>query len=297
LLLIAVATSIRVVPQATILVVERFGKYNSTLRAGINFLLPFIDQVSYSWTEKEQVIDVDKQDTVTRDNVSVSIDGVLYYKIVDARAASYGVQNLELAIIQLAQTTMRAAIGKMELDKLFEERDSINGEVVKAVGEAAQAWGAHVLRYEVKSLDMPATITEAMERQMQAERVRRATVTTAEGEKQAKVLRAEGERDAAIAQAEGDAKATVARAEAQAQALRLVAEQLNAQGGDKAAQLEVAREAVSAFAGIAGAGNTLVLQGQSATPAGLIAQAMSVFGAVNRDASLHPSAAAGSWPP
>lgn len=268
--LLALSTMVKFVRQQEALVIERLGRYNRTLTAGINFLYPIVERVANNFDLREQVIDVPEQDAITKDNATVTIDGVLYYKIVNAKDAAYGAQDIRRAIVNLAQTSMRSAIGSMELDKTFENRSEINGRVVQAVSDAAQLWGAHVTRYEIKDIKMPESLRDSMERQMKAERDKRATVLESEGVKQSEINRAEGEKQAAILRAEGQAKA-----------IELVRSQITQQGGDAAVQLEVAKSAIEQYGRLAQAGNSLVLMGESADPAGWLAKAMAVLKTVN----------------
>jgi regulator of protease activity HflC (stomatin/prohibitin superfamily) len=268
--LAALASMVRFVRQQSVLVVERLGRYNRTLTAGINLVYPIVERVAYVFDLREQVLDVPAQDAITKDNATVTIDGILYYKIVNAKDAAYGAEDIRRAIVNLAQTSMRSAIGSMELDKTFENRSEINERVVRAVSEAAQLWGAHVTRYEIKDIKMPESLRQSMERQMKAERDKRATVLESEGVKQSEINRAEGEKQAAILRAEG-----------QARAIELVRQQITQVGGDQAVQLEVAKSAIEQYGRLAKAGNSLVLVGDGADPAGWIARAMAVLNTVN----------------
>ena len=271
LALLALSSMVRFVRQQSVLVVERLGRYNRTLTAGVNFVYPIVERVAYVFDLREQVIDVPAQDAITKDNATVTIDGILYYKILNAKDAAYGAQDIRRAIVNLAQTSMRSAIGSMELDKTFENRSEINERVVRAVSDAAQLWGAHVTRYEIKDIKMPASLRQSMERQMKAERDKRAAVLESEGVKQSEINRAEGEKQAAILRAEGQAKA-----------IELVRTQITQQGGDQAVQLEVAKSAIEQYGHLAKAGNSLVLMGEGADPAGWIARAMAVLNTVNK---------------
>jgi len=228
------------------------------------------------------VIDIPQQDVISKDNATVTIDGVLYYKIVNAKDAAYGAQDIRRAIINLAQTSMRSAIGSMELDKTFENRSDINEKVVRAVADAAELWGAHVTRYEIKDIKMPESLRQSMERQMKAERDKRAAVLESEGVKQSEINRAEGEKQAAILRAEGQAKA-----------IELVRSQITQQGGDQAVQLEVAKNAIEQYGNLAKTGNSLVLMGDGADPAGWLAKAMAVLKTVNAQQQQQPGR--GPW--
>jgi regulator of protease activity HflC (stomatin/prohibitin superfamily) len=268
--LLALSTMVRFVRQQTVLVIERLGRYNRTLSAGINFVWPVVERIAYVFDLREQVIDVPEQDAITKDNATVTIDGILYYKIVNAKDAAYGAQDIRRAIINLAQTSMRSAIGSMELDKTFENRSEINEKVVRAVSDAAELWGAHVTRYEIKDIKMPESLRQSMERQMKAERDKRAVVLESEGVKQSEINRADGEKQAAILRAEGQAKA-----------IELVRAQITQIGGDQAVQLEVAKSAIEQYGRLAKAGNSLIVMGDGADPAGWLAKAMAVLKTAN----------------
>ncbi|MDL2285044.1 paraslipin, partial [Oxalobacter sp. OttesenSCG-928-P03] len=260
--LVFVVKSINVVPQQNAWVVERFGKYHATLSPGLNIVVPFIDRVAYKHSLKEIPMDVPPQICITKDNTQLQVDGVLYFQVTDAKLASYGSSNYIAAITQLAQTTLRSVIGRMELDKTFEERDQINTTVVGVVDESAQNWGVKVLRYEIKDLTPPTEILRAMQAQITAEREKRAVIATSEGKKQEQINLASGMREAAIAQSEGEKQAAINRAQgeaaaiisiadANAEALRKVGEAIMAQGGSDAVNLKVAEQYVAAFSGLA----------------------------------------------
>ena len=261
-ILAVLKTSVKFVPQNRAYVIERFGKFNRSLKAGLNFIFPFIDKVAYDRTLKEQAVDVPSQGAITRDNIGLTVDGVLYLKVIDAHKASYGVEDYVFAVTQLAQTTMRSEIGKMDLDKTFEERDVLNTAIVSAINEAAQPWGVQVLRYEIKDIEPPKSVLEAMERQMRAERDKRATIlesegerqssiNVAEGEKAAKVLAAEADRAEQILLAEGEAKAIETVATAKALAIKTIGETAATAAGQKAVQLDLATLAIEAKQNIA----------------------------------------------
>jgi regulator of protease activity HflC (stomatin/prohibitin superfamily) len=275
--LLTAATIVKFVRQQEALVIERLGRYNRTLTAGINIVWPAVERVAYMFDLREQVMEVPAQDAITKDNATVTIDGILYYKIVHAKDAAYGAQDIRKAIINLAQTTMRSAIGSMELDKTFEQRGEINEKVVKAVAEAAQTWGAQVTRYEIKDIKMPRSLLESMERQMKAERDKRATVLESEGFKQSQINRADGERQAAILRSEGEQQAAINVAQGQAEAIRLVREQIKQDGASKAVQLEVAKAALEQYGMLAKQGNSLIIMGDNADPSGWLAKAMAVL--------------------
>jgi regulator of protease activity HflC (stomatin/prohibitin superfamily) len=288
LVVILAKTAIVVIPQQHAYVIERMGKYHETLIAGMNFIVPFVDNIAYRHTLKEVPYDVDPQVCITRDNSQVKIDGILYYQITDAKLASYGTSNYQTAIEQLAKTTLRSEVGRRDLDKLLEERSAINNAVVAALDEASTGWGVKVLRYEVKDIEPPQSVLRAMEMQITAEREKRAlvaksegeraqAVNVAEGQKSAAVARSEGDRQAAVNQASGQAEAILMVARANAEAIRLVAEALELQGGDRAASLKVAEQYVAAFANIAKTGTTVVIPSNLADLSGLIQGALAVL--------------------
>ncbi len=224
LIFIIVKLSVKFVPQNTALVVERFGKYNKTMEAGLNFLIPFMDKVAYDRNLKEQAVDVPSQSSITRDNISLVVDGVLYLKVLDPYKASYGIDDYTFAVTQLAQTTMRSEIGKIELDKTFEEREALNINIVGQINEASAPWGVQVLRYEIKDIEPPRTVLEAMERQMKAEREKRAVILESEGERQSAINVAEGNKRAIVLAAEADKSEQILKAEGEAQAIIAVAD-------------------------------------------------------------------------
>lgn len=289
---IALKSSVKFVPQNMGYVVERFGKYQQTLYAGLGFIVPFIDRVAYRRTLKEQTVNVPSQSAITRDNITLVIDGILYLKVLDAEKASYGVEDYMLAMTQLAQTSMRSEIGKMELDRTFEERESLNTNIVHSINEAAGPWGVQAMRYEIRDIDPPKSVLDAMERQMKAEREKRAlilesegqrqaAINTAEGEKQAQVLAAEADKQQQILRAQGEAQAIMAVAEARAQAIRKVGEAAATVEGQKAIQFDLATNAIEAKKQIARE-STLVLLPDNASEAGsLVAQAMSIIHSIN----------------
>ncbi len=286
-------TSIKFVPQNSAYVIERFGKYNATLVAGLNFIVPFIDKVAYIRTLKEQAIDVPSQAAITKDNIGLTVDGVLYLKVLDPYKASYGVENYTFAVTQLAQTTMRSEIGKMALDKTFEERDLLNIAIVNAINEAAEPWGVQVLRYEIKDIEPPRSVLEAMERQMKAERDKRATIlesegerqaaiNVAEGEKQAQVLTAEADRMEQILKAEGQAKAIELVADAKANALRIIGKAADSSSGQKAVQLDLATLAIDAKKAIAKDSTVVLMDGKSSEAGSSVAEAVAIVSAMNK---------------
>ena len=268
--------------------VERLGKYHATLAPGLNFLVPFIDRVSYKHSLKEIPLDVPSQVCITRDNTQLQGDGILYFQVTDPMRASYGSSNYIMAISQLAQTTLRSIIGRLELDKTFEERDMINAKVVEAIDEAALNWGVKVLRYEIKDLTPPAEILRSMQAQITAEREKRAVIATsegkrqeqinlAEGQKQAAIAKSEGEKQAQINNAEGEAAAITAVAEASAKAIAYIAQAIERPGGQQAVQLKVAEKAVEAYSLVAsGATTTLVVPSNMTEVSALITSAMTM---------------------
>ncbi len=284
-----VSQSIKVVPQQNAWVVERLGKYNATLTPGLNFLVPFVDRVAYKHSLKEIPLDVPSQVCITRDNTQLQVDGILYFQVTDPMRASYGSSNYIMAVTQLAQTSLRSVIGKLELDKTFEERNIINAQVVAAIDEAALNWGVKVLRYEIKDLTPPAEILRSMQAQITAEREKRALIAASEGrrqeqiniatgEREAFIARSEGEKQAAINNAQGEAAAITAVADATAQAIALVAAAIRQPGGEQAVQLKVAERAVDAYSKVAADANTtLVVPSNMTDTAALITSAMKMI--------------------
>ena len=285
--------TIRIVPQRSAFIVERLGKYRDTLEAGFHVLLPFLDRVAYRHTLKEQAVDVPPQTCITQDNISVEVDGILYLQVIDAGRASYGINNYQFASTQLAQTTMRSVIGKLELDRTFEERDTINSAIVDAVDKASDPWGVKVTRYEVKNIIPPQSIKDAMEKQMRAEREKRAVIAESEGAKQAKInvaegdkqeliKRSEGERERRINEAVGQASEIEKIAEATAKGIREIASAINEQGGKDAVNLRVAEQYIKEFGKLAKTNNSLIIPSNLSDMAGMIASAMTVI-RENRD--------------
>jgi regulator of protease activity HflC (stomatin/prohibitin superfamily) len=285
---IFVARSIKVVPQQHAWVVERLGKYHGTLTPGLNFLVPFVDRLAYQHSLKEIPLDVPSQVCITKDNTQLTVDGILYFQVTDPMRASYGSSNYIIAITQLAQTTLRSVIGKMELDKTFEERQAINAEVVREIDNAALNWGVKVLRYEIKDLTPPAAILHAMQAQITAEREKRALIAASEGrrqeqiniatgEREAFIARSEGEKQAEINKAQGEAAAITSVAEATASAIRQIAAAIREPGGEQAVQLKVAERAVDAYSQLAQKNNTMIVPGHMGEVAGLIGTAMALL--------------------
>ncbi len=285
--IIFVAKAVKVVPQQFAMVVERLGKFHAVLLPGLNIVIPFIDRIAYRHMLKEVPLDVPSQICITKDNTQLQVDGVLYFQVTDPRLASYGTSDYIAAITQLAQTTLRSAIGKMELDKTFEEREHINSTVVAALDEAATSWGVKVLRYEIKDLTPPKEILHAMQAQITAEREKRALIAASEGRKQeqiniatgereAFIQRSEGEKQSAINRAQGEAEAIKAVASATAQAIQQVAQAIQSPGGMDAVNLKVAEKYVEAFGNVAKQGNTMILPGNMADMGAMVAAAMSI---------------------
>ena len=293
LLLVIVVTlyqMARIVPQKQAWIVERLGKYSQTLSAGFHLLVPFLDRVAYKQNLKEIALDVPPQQCVTRDNITVTVDGILYLQVVDPVKASYGIQDYLYACSQLAQTTLRSEVGKLDLDRTFVERTSINSAICAEVDKASDPWGVKVTRYEIKTIEPPKSVKDAMEKQMRAEREKRAAIAESEGERQSRINRADGEKQEAIAKSEGEKARRVNEAEGRAAEIRLVAEATaqglreiaaatKEQGGLEAMNLRLAEQYIGEFGKIAKAGNTLVLPADMANVAGLIKAATTIVGA------------------
>ena len=287
LALVFVFKTINVVPQQHAWVVERLGKYHATLAPGLNIVVPFVDRIAYKHSLKEIPLDVPPQVCITKDNTQLQVDGILYFQVTDAMRASYGSSNYIAAITQLAQTTLRSVIGRMELDRTFEERDHINTTIVNAIDESAANWGVKVLRYEIKDLTPPAEILHSMQRQITAEREKRALIAASEGrrqeainiasgEREAAIARSEGEKQSAINRAQGEAAAIVALADASASALRQVGEAIRAPGGIDAVNLRVAEHYVDAFGKLAKTNNSIIVPADLGDMSGLIASALQI---------------------
>ena len=288
LVAVFVVEGVRVVPQQNAWVVERLGKFHEVLQPGLNIIIPFFDRVAYRHSLKEVPFDVPEQVCITKDNTQLAVDGIVYYQVTDARLASYGTSDYLLAITQLAQTTLRSEVGKMELDKTFESRDELNRQVVSVLDQAGRPWGVKVLRYEVKNLTPPEAILRSMQQQITAEREKRALIAKSEGErqqqiniadgeKQAAVLNSEGQKTAAINQAQGEATALRLVAEATAAAVRAVAEAINTPGGQSAANLKVAEQYILQFGHLAKANNTMIVPSNLSDVASVVASAMTVI--------------------
>lgn len=277
-----------IVPQRTEVVVERLGKYRTTLDAGFHILIPFMDKVAYRRSLKEEPIDIAAQTCITMDNVTLEVDGILYLQVVNSKMSAYGIEDYHFAASQLAQTSLRSAIGKITLDSTFEARETLNGQVVNALDEAASNWGVKVLRYEIKDIQPPRTVLEAMEKQMRAEREKRAEIARSEGQKQAIINKAEGDRAEAISlsegekmkrinEAEGRAQEILRVAEANAEGIRRIAEALSAPGGQEAANLDVAKKYIEEFGKLAKENNTMIVPGNLTDISGMVATAMSTL--------------------
>jgi regulator of protease activity HflC (stomatin/prohibitin superfamily) len=286
--LIVFFKTIRVVPQKMAFIVERLGKYSATLEAGFHILVPFLDKVSYKHTLKEQAVDVPPQSCITKDNIAVEVDGILYMQVVDPKKASYGIDNYRFAATQLAQTTMRSVMGKLDLDKTFEERENINSVIVDAVDKASDPWGVKVTRYEVKNILPPQSIKDAMEKQMRAEREKRANIAESEGDRQAKINRAEGDRQEMIARSEGEKQKRINEAEgraieiqrvaeATAKGIREIASAINEKGGTNAVNLRIAEQYLNEFGKLAKTNNSIIIPSNLSDIAGMIKAAASVI--------------------
>ena len=288
IIFISVWSGVKVVPQQNAWIVERLGKYNSTLEPGLNFLIPFIDKVAYRHSLKENAIDIPSQSAITKDNVTLSIDGVLYLKITDPKQASYGVGDARYAITQLAQTTMRSELGKITLDKTFLERENLNTGIVESINEASRVWGIQCLRYEIKDITPPANVRQAMELQVAAERQKRAEVLDSEGKRQSQINIAEGEKQQVVLaseasltdqinRAKGEAEAILAVAKATAESIEMVAVAIQKSGGEKAVALKLAEQYIEAFSQLAKETNTILLPEKTGDMGSMVAQALSVF--------------------
>ncbi len=288
LVIVVIVKTAVVVPQRSEFVIERLGKYSRTLMAGFHILVPFIDTIAYRRSLKEEVLDVPSQNCITADNITLEVDGVLYLQVLNSKQSAYGIDNYHIACVQLAQTSLRSAIGKMELDRTFEERESINAEIVRAIDEAAANWGVKVLRYEISDIKPPQSVMASMEKQMQAEREKRASIATSEGDRQARINRAEGLKREAIAVSEGEKQKRVNEAEGQAAEIRLVAEAtaegihkvaeaLQSEGGGVAADLRVAEKFVAEWGKLAQQSTTMIIPANMSDLGGMVATAMSVL--------------------
>lgn len=288
--------AVRIVPQQEVWILERVGKFQSSLSAGLHVVFPFVDVIRYKHSLKEIVLDIPAQVCITRDNVSVHIDGVIFFRVVDPIKASYGISDYVQAVVQLAQTTLRSEIGKLDLDRTFEERDKVNTAIILAIEHATEPWGVKVLRYELKSIQPPKDVLDAMEKQMRAEREKRANVLTSEADRDSKINRAEGEkqetikaseaeRQKQINEAEGKAQAILAVANATAEGLRQVASAMSGPGGESAAKLKIAEEYVKQFGQVAYDARAIIVPSNVSDPSSLIATAMAVMDGVKMTGS------------
>lgn len=282
LIVIAVFKTARIVPQKMAFIVERLGKYAKTLDAGFHILIPFLDRVAYKFSLKEVAIDVPSQSCITRDNIAVEVDGILYLQVVDPVKASYGIENYMFASVQLAQTTMRSEIGKLELDRTFEERENINSAIIQAVDKASDPWGVKITRYEIKNITPPPSVRDALEKQMRAERAKRAAIAESEGEREAKINVAEGVKQEAIKRSEGEKTKRINEAEgrskeielialATAEGIRQIAAAIQEPGGKEAVNLRVAEQYLKEFGNLAKVNNTMILPSNLTDIAGVVA--------------------------
>lgn len=287
-LLVSFLLTFKVVPQRSVYIVERLGKFSRSLDAGFHILIPFIDKVAYKQNLKEQALDVASQICITKDNIAVEVDGILYLQVIDPQKASYGIDNYRFAVIQISQTTMRSVIGRMELDKTFEERETVNASIVEAVDKASGPWGIKVSRYEVKNISPPQSIRDAMEKQMRAEREKRAVIAESEGDKQAKINRADGEKQETIALSEGEKMRRINEASgraseielvaaATAKGIREIAQAINEEGGLNAVNLRIAEQYLTEFGKLAKANNTMIVPADLSDIAGVISSVTSVI--------------------
>ncbi len=285
---IAFLSTFKVVPQRSVYIVERLGKYSRTLDAGFHILIPFIDKIAYRQNLKEQAIDVASQICITKDNIAVEVDGILYLQVIDPQKASYGIDNYKFAVVQISQTTMRSIIGKMELDKTFEERETVNASIVEAVDKASGPWGIKVSRYEVKNISPPQSIRDAMEKQMRAEREKRALIAESEGDKQAKINRAEGDKQEAIARSEGEKQRRINEAAGRAAEIEMVAtatskgimeiaRSINTEGGMNAVNLRIAEQYLTEFGKLAKTNNSMIVPADLSDIAGILSSVTSVL--------------------
>jgi len=303
--IIAFFKTVRIVPQKTAFVIQRLGKYSRTLDAGFHILIPFMDVVAYKRSLKEEAVDVPKQSCITKDNVSVGVDGILYMQVVDAQKSCYGIEDYKYAAVQLAQTTMRSIFGTIDLDNTFEAREIINSKVVKSVDDASDPWGVKVTRYEVKDIEPPKNIIDAMEKQMRAERSKRAEIAESEGNRQSEINRAEGRRQAMIAESEGEKQKRINEAEGRAQEIERVAEAtargiekiahaITRTGGTEAVNLRLAEQYIKEFGNLAQKNNSMIIPTDLSNVAGFIAAAQKVVDTLNVPVSREPAPAAES---
>lgn len=297
-IIVFIFLGVKIVPQQQAWIVERFGKYHQTLVAGINFIFPLVDRVAYKHSLKERPFDVHEQTAITQDNVSLLIDGVIYFKINNPIEASYGIENPQYALVQLAQTSMRSAIGKIHMDKTFEERETLNAQIVNAINEASVNWGIQCMRYEIKDIKPPATVLKAMEMQVAAERQKRAEILESEGKRQSKiniaeaskqelVLNSEGSMEEQVNKAKGEAEAIIKLAEATSIGIGKVAHALEINNGDKAAALKIAEQYINAFSQLAKEGNSIIIPANTSDASSMVAQAMTIFNGIANNPKKH----------
>ena len=291
LMFLAVLKGVKFVPQQQVWVVERMGRYRASMQAGLNFLIPFIDNITYRHSLKEEAVDIPSQTAITKDNVTLIIDGILYLKITDPKQASYGVGDARYAITQMAQTTMRSELGKMTLDKTFLERDNLNVSIVQSINEASVVWGIQCLRYEIKDITPPDNVRQAMELQVAAERKKRAEVLDSEGKRQSQINIAEGIKQEVVLKSEaamtdqinrakGEAEAILQVAKATAEGIEMVAASIDKSGGEKAVALRLAEQYIEAFSKLAKENNTLILPAKTDDAGSMVAQALSIFNSI-----------------
>ncbi len=296
-IIIAIFSTFKVVPQRSVYIIERLGKYSRSLEAGFHILIPFIDKVAYKQNLKEQAVDVAPQICITKDNIAVEVDGILYLQVMDPVKASYGIDNYRFAVVQISQTTMRSIIGKMELDRTFEERETVNGSIVEAVDKASDPWGIKVSRYEVKNISPPQSIKDSMEKQMRAEREKRALIAESEGDKQAKINRAEGDKQEAIARSEGEKMKRINEATGKAAEIEMVAvatakgileisKSINAEGGMNAVNLRIAEQYLTEFGKLAKTNNSMIVPANVSDIAGILSGITSVLNKTAQDQSV-----------
>lgn len=288
LLLAFLLRGIKIIPQQQVWTVQRLGRFNRKLEPGLNWVVPFMDEVANRHSLKEEAIEVPEQTAITQDNVSVSLDGIVYIKIFDPVAASYGVKNPMHALTQLVQTTMRSEIGKIPLDKTFEERESLNAKIVDAINEAAAAWGVRCLRYEIKDIKMPEDIRKAMELQMTAERQKRARILESEGVRQSRINESEAAQIDRVNRAKGEAEAIETLSHATARGIQMIATALSQTGGERAASLQIAEKYIEAFRQLAKEANTIVLPSNLQHPGSMVAEAMAIYESIKRKPTPYP---------
>lgn len=301
---IMVWKGMKVVPQQQAWIIEKLGRFDRVLQPGLNFIIPFIDRIAYKHSLKEDAVDVRSQSAITRDNVTLKIDGVLYVRIIDPKQASYGISDPYFAVTQLAQTTMRSEIGKMDMDKTFEERSTLNINIVNSINEAAQAWGIQCMRYEIRDIDPPANVIKAMEQQVTAEREKRAWILDSEGKRQSAINLAEGQKQQVVLESEasmtdqinrakGEAEAIIAVADATAKGIEKVAAAIEKTGGEKAVALRIAEQYVAAFSNLAKTNNTILLPANVNDAGSMVAQALTVFESIKHGGGK--AAVTGPW--